>query len=274
MNNFMLKRSASIALMATLFVSAAASPALAFESGYGGGGGGGGSSGGSGWIDPRCYIPVKPPFGGFKFYGNPGHDVFSRNVQLGIDGGDADFMMISDKPDFDGATMEPYSKAKAWQLTQDYGAKWLYARFFNHCKIPTNVFSWNFNYRQPGRVLGEVVYADGTLLRGSDNRVYVVKGNSLVYIPSLTELLKYVGKEIKKVDDSVIAEFGNINNPSQGQVLGEQVIGNGTLVRGSNMKVYVVVNGKKVHIRSLDELSKKYLGKAIMDVSDEVLAQY
>ncbi len=235
--------------------------------------GGGGSSGGSGWTDPRCYTPVKPPFGGFRFLGTPGHDVFSRNVKFDIDGGDAEFMMVSDKPDFDGATIEPYSKSKAWTLSSGFGNKMIYLRFFNHCKIPTNVFSWYFNYRMPGRVLGAQTYADGTLLRGSNGKVYIVKGNTLVYIPSLNDLMKYVGKEILKVDDAIIAEFATINAP-QPAVLGAQSIANGTLVRGSDKKVYVILNGKKVHIRSLDELAKKYLGKDILDVSDEVLAQY
>ncbi len=121
--------------------------------------------------------------------------------------------------------------------------------------------------------MGAQTYADGTLLRGSDNKVYVVKGNTLIYIPSLVELLKHVGKEILKVDDSVIAEFGTINAPQQA-VLGAQTIGNGTLIRGSNKKVYVILNGKKFHIKSLDELTKKYLGKEILDVTDEVLVQY
>jgi hypothetical protein len=246
---------------------------VGFTAAFGYGGGGGGSSGGSGWVDPRCYTPVHPPAGGFHFWGVPGHDVFNRNVQFDIDGGDASYMMISDKPDFDGATMEPYSKSKAAQIAGSYGSKMFYIRFFNYCRIPTNVFSWNFNYRQYPRVLGAQAYADGTLLRGSDNRIYVVKGATLTYIPSLTELLKYVGKEILKVDDSVIVEFATLNAPQQ-EVLGSQAIANGTLIRGSDKKIYVIIKGVKVHIRSLDELAKNYLGKEILDVEDDVLALY
>jgi hypothetical protein len=56
--------------------------------------------------------------------------------------------------------------------------------------------------------------------------------------------------------------------------LGAQAIGNGTLVRGSNKKIYVIVNGKRVYIPNLKELRKKYLGRPILDVSDSVIAQY
>lgn len=231
-----------------------------------------GGSGGSGWIDPRCYTPVRPHDGGFRV--GRGGNTTSHNVTLDLDGGDAEFMMVSDKADFAGANIEPYSSTKPWDLGSNEGSKMVYVRFFNHCRIPTNIFTANFNFRRFfGRVLGAQTYADGTLLRGSDNRIYVVKGNTLVYIPSLAELLKHVGKEILKVDDSVIADFATLNAPQQA-VLGAQTYANGALLRGSDKKIYVIVGGKKVYIRSLEELAKKHLGKAIFDVTDEVLAQY
>jgi hypothetical protein len=240
-------------------------------------GGGGGSSGGSGWEDPRCRMPVQPrPGHDLHVKGHDGQNVYDRNVKLDLDGGDAEYMMVSENPDFTGATIEPYSDTRNFQLSDGEGSKMVYVRFFNHCKVPSNVYSEHFNFRKhrPGRVLGAQTYADGTLLRGSDNRVYVVKGNTLVYIPDLTVLRKYVGHEILKVDDSVIADFADINAPQQ-EVLGVQVYANGSLLRGSDhVMVYVLKNGHKVHVLNLEELAAHYFGKPIFDVSDDVLSQY
>ena len=247
--------------------------------GYGGGGGGGG-----GWtpppIDPRCVSPVKPPIGGIKFKASS-NDVTDSNVNLDINGGDAEYMMVSDNADFTGATLEPYAPSKTWKLPGGFGSKFVWIRFFNHCKVPTNAYSFWFNYHNPfspiskppvrGRVLGAQAYADGTLLRGSDNKVYAVVSGQLVYITGPSQLMKYVGREILKVDDSVIANWGAETTPA---VLGTQTYANGTLIRGSDHRIYVLTNGKKVYINSLIELAKKHIGKPILDVGDDVVAQY
>ena len=145
--------------------------------------------------------------------------------------------------------------------------------FFNHCKIPTNIHSWDFNYRFR-HVLGEQVYGEGTLLRGTDNKVYVVSNGKLVYIAGPSALRRYVGREILNVEDAVIESFNNGTATPAQAVLGAKVFANGTLIRGTNKKIYVIVNGKKVYIQSLQELAAKYLGHEIIDVTDEVLAQY
>lgn len=48
---------------------------------------------------------------------------------------------------------------------------------------------------------------------------------------------------------------------------------NGSLLRGSNKKIYAIVNGKKQALSTLQELAK-YSGRKITNVSDSVLAQY
>ena len=58
-----------------------------------------------------------------------------------------------------------------------------------------------------------------------------------------------------------------------GGVLGTKTYANGSLLRAVDKKVYVIVNGAKVHIKSLEDL-KKYAGRKIYDVSDSVLNQY
>jgi len=121
-------------------------------------------------------------------------------------------------------------------------------------------------------VLGEKTYADGTLLRGSDKKVYLVINGKLKHLASLKELSKYAGKEIKKVSDEIISSMGKISET--GSVLGEKKYGNGQLIRNDNVKVYVIENGKKKHILNLEELAKYYLGKPIYRVTETELAEY
>jgi hypothetical protein len=122
-----------------------------------------------------------------------------------------------------------------------------------------------------GQVLGEKTYADGTLLRGSDKKVYIVVGGKLKQITTLRELAKYAGKEIITVKDSVIASYAKV---SGGSVLGDKKYGNGQLIRNNNVKVFVIIDGKKKHILNLTELAKYYFGKPIYHVSVEELASY
>lgn len=106
------------------------------------------------------------------------------------------------------------------------------------------------------QVLGEKKYADGTLLKGTNNRIYVVKDNALIYIPNLKELAKYRGP-ILKVGDDVIASF------SKTAVLGAKKYTDGTLIKAKgDTKIYVIKDGKKVHIKSLAEL-RTYKGKTL-----------
>jgi len=110
------------------------------------------------------------------------------------------------------------------------------------------------------QVLGVQKYAVGTLLRSKTTfRIYVVTGEKTIkHIPTLKELAKYKGKTILSVDDNVIAAYS--------LVLGTQTYADGTLVRSkSDHKVYVIIKGEKVHIKTLKELWK-YRGKPILDV--------
>jgi hypothetical protein len=61
------------------------------------------------------------------------------------------------------------------------------------------------------QVLGEVTYADGTLLRGSDKHIFVVVGGKLQRILSLKELAQYADQEILEVEDSVIAAYAKVS---------------------------------------------------------------
>ena len=113
------------------------------------------------------------------------------------------------------------------------------------------------------QVLGETKYAEGTLLRGTNHRIYVVKGNALLYVSNLKELAKYRGP-ILKVSDDVINSF------SQVSVLGAKKYANGTLIKAKgDVKIYVIKDGKKVHIRSLVEL-RQYKGKTLTVEASEL----
>lgn len=112
------------------------------------------------------------------------------------------------------------------------------------------------------QVLGEKKYADGTLIRyKGDVKIYVIVNGEKQHIRTLAELRKYAGKPILTVSDDAP------------EVLGEKTYADGTLLRGSDKKVYVLKNGKLTHIRSLVELSK-YQGQKIHDVSDSVINGY
>ncbi len=114
------------------------------------------------------------------------------------------------------------------------------------------------------KVLGEKKYADGTLLRGSDEKVYVVIGGIARHIVSLEELIKYAGQEILSVEDDEINSYD--------RVLGERKYADGTLLRGSDVKIYVIIGNKKKHVLNLEELMK-YVGREIFNVVDGVISE-
>jgi hypothetical protein len=120
-----------------------------------------------------------------------------------------------------------------------------------------------------GVVLGEKIYANGTLLRGSDMKIYVVTNGALVQIKDLKELAKYAGQAIIDVDDSVIAGY------PKAAVLGVKSYGNGQLIRAfGDVKVYTIIDGKKKHILDIPELQKYYFGLVINNVAFDEVSQY
>jgi hypothetical protein len=42
----------------------------------------------------------------------------------------------------------------------------------------------------------------------------------------------------------------------------------GTLVRGCGPEIYIIKDGKKIHIINLDTLRSKYFGKKILNIGD------
>jgi cysteine-rich repeat protein len=120
---------------------------------------------------------------------------------------------------------------------------------------------------------GVFQYPNGSLLRDAcvpQMPVYLIKDQKKFHIPSWKYLHdNHFDERIYNVITTVLDQY-----PSwTGEVLGIKDYADGTLLRGSDMKIYILEKGQKRHITTLEELGK-YVGQVIIDVSDEVLARY
>jgi membrane-associated protease RseP (regulator of RpoE activity) len=121
-----------------------------------------------------------------------------------------------------------------------------------------------------GQVLGVKVYGPGTLLRTPEGKIYVVvSGQTVKFIPDLNELKSYSGHVTYNVSNATMTKY--LQNFSQ--VLGVKIYADGTLLRTPDHKIYVVENGKKQYIRSLEEL-QQYSNHRIINISYSVLADF
>ena len=117
-----------------------------------------------------------------------------------------------------------------------------------------------------GEVLGTKVIADGALVRDDSKYIYVIKGNTKYHIANLAELAEYKGLTITDVDDADLLAYTTTTN---------KVYANSMLIRSkTDMKIYVIKEGKKKHVLNLEELRKNYLGLPIYNVSDLTIGQY
>lgn len=116
------------------------------------------------------------------------------------------------------------------------------------------------------KVLGAEFYPDNSLIRGSDMKIYLIKNQTKRHITSIKALEKFIGREIFNVADEMINLY-----PA-----GEKIFANyknGDLIRGSDMKVYVIKNNKKYCIINLQEL-QKHAGQPIFDVDDGIVGSF
>ncbi|MDD4901490.1 MAG: hypothetical protein PHS62_05355 [Patescibacteria group bacterium] len=118
-------------------------------------------------------------------------------------------------------------------------------------------------------VAGVKYYADGSLLRGTDWKIYLIINGQKKLIKNWTELQEYRGKTIFNVNNDVIAQYPDYT----GVVAGVKAYANGSLLRVADHRIYLIINGKRQYIKSLQEL-KKYAGKTVYNVSYETLYQY
>lgn len=119
----------------------------------------------------------------------------------------------------------------------------------------------------PGSVLGVKLFADGTLIRTADRKIFViVNGGFKKSVASLEELRKLGKREIMNVNDATFAKIPF----DTGKVLGAKVFKDGSLIRGRDGKIFVIEKGEKRHIATMAEL-KKFSRVKIESVDDNTL---
>lgn len=112
-------------------------------------------------------------------------------------------------------------------------------------------------------ILGAKIYPDGTLLRGNDGRIFLVKAGAKKYITDLQELSKYRGREIITATNEELSCYGD-----RAHLEGELIRQRG------DVKVYVVVGTAKKHVLNLEELRANYAGQEIFNIFPEEMAAY
>jgi len=116
----------------------------------------------------------------------------------------------------------------------------------------------------------EANYGDGDLIRGSNFKVYVLKCNKKKHILSRAEQVKYYfGVKINNVSDCLINSYDDFVENQGGMCQG--LYQDGTLIRGTDKKIYVIKDGRKYYISSLKELASKFMGVRILNVGDDVI---
>ncbi|PIQ79159.1 MAG: hypothetical protein COV79_04270, partial [Parcubacteria group bacterium CG11_big_fil_rev_8_21_14_0_20_41_14] len=193
-------------------------------------------------------------------------------------------MRIGNDSSLIGSTWITYSPSVSWTLASGTGTRTVYVQFRNKNGISVvasdSIQVIAFGESAPEtqeqitpelapepQVLGARVYADGTLIRGTDKKIYAIKNQALHHIASLDELRRsYAGMPIIDVSDSVISGYGI--------VAGAKIYGIGELIRGSDKKIYAITKTGKHHVLSLEELARDYFQKLIHNVPDSVIAQY
>ena len=253
-------------------------------------GGGGGSSGGAvyhgAFIGP--YI-IK--------INNGDKQTFSRNVNLNVDcGGNVRAMAVSNLADLSGAQIVEYKQLSPWVLTEGVGPKTVYARCFGYDNlqspivsasielikgdgnyvdvipvVPTPVKNPNLGPSDIGQVLGIKIRPDNTLVRTPDEKVFLISnGGKKTRIVSVFDLYyKFKGQPIENITFAELAQYPDLNKP----VLGTKIFANGTLVRAEDYRVYVIENGYKRYLPTLEDI-RAYKHAKIQNVTYTDLEQY
>ncbi len=258
----------------------------------GGGGGGGGSSSGGGSGGAVIYGAFIGPY---TLKINDGNiQSFSRNVTLNIDcGGNVKGMAVSNLADLGGAQIVDYKTTYPWTVTEGVGTKTVYARCYGFEGQQSPIISDSIelvkgdgNYiEEPytgtlptpptnpnnGQVLGVKLKPDNTLVRTPDLKVFLISnGGKKSRIVSVFDLYyKFKGQPIENITFEELAQYPDLN----AKVLGTKVFPNGTLVRAEDYRVYVIENGYKRYLPTLEDI-RAFKGKKIQNVTYTDLAQY
>ncbi|MFA6410499.1 MAG: hypothetical protein WCW26_02915 [Candidatus Buchananbacteria bacterium] len=134
-------------------------------------------------------------------------------------------------------------------------------------------------YSTGQQVLGAKQYADGTLLRTADGKIYILENQKANQISSVAELnSKYAGQKIYNIANEVLVQYlgsGASVEFNYNKVLGVKNYADGTYLRTRDWKVYVIENQKAKQIATMVPGSQDYYqGQKIYDVDYGVIAQY
>jgi hypothetical protein len=235
--------------------------------------------------------------GGAVFYGafigpytikinNDQPQSFSRNVNLNIDcGGNVRAMAVSNLADLSGAQVVPYQTTYPWTLASGNGIKTVYLRCYGYEGLQSPIVSDSVELisgesenipeqivaPQVGQVLGVKIHPDNTLVRTPDERVYLISnGGKKTRVISVFDLYyRFKGQPIENITFAELEQYPDLNK----NVLGARVFSNGTLIRAQDYRVYVIVNGSKKYLPTLEDV-RAYKGKKIINVNYEDLSQY
>ena len=117
------------------------------------------------------------------------------------------------------------------------------------------------------KVLGAEFYPNGSLIRGNNAKIYLIENNKKRHIINLEALKQFAGIEIFNVTDETINLY-SIGNKIIGRIYKD-----GDLIRGDDMKIYVILNGKKKHIINIKELRLNYFKQKIFNISMEEIVK-
>ncbi|MCK4540490.1 hypothetical protein KAU09_05040 [Candidatus Parcubacteria bacterium] len=111
--------------------------------------------------------------------------------------------------------------------------------------------------------LGIGAYADGTLLRNKDKRIYLVDNGFKIYISNLKKLQGFAGQTIYDVTDSELEKYKD-KKYFAADLIREQ----------GKAKIFVITNSGLKHILNLEELRLNYFGQEIFNLSREDMVSY
>lgn len=114
------------------------------------------------------------------------------------------------------------------------------------------------------QVLGTKIFQNGSLIRSSNKRIYIVFDDIRYYL-NLAEFRKLGARKINQVDDATLAKYKEVKKL--------KLYFDGDLIRSPKGKTYVIVKGKKQYIATLTQL-RKYKKKKIEKVTEQVIGWY
>jgi len=108
------------------------------------------SSGGGSYV-AGAFLPPASPLNGFQILINGGSlTTNNQDVNLTIRGSnDTPRMSLSNDTSFTDAVQEPYQITKQWKLSDGYGQKTVYIKFFTAYGVPSNTITVTINYQRP-----------------------------------------------------------------------------------------------------------------------------